>query len=196
MTGKLPVNPLAAIVARGVKSLPTHGPIAQLQERIDRGQVETVTILADVSGSMADRVEDGRRKIDVLQEALDYVRQDLPDAVVVAFSGMAKRCDGALPAPSGGTAMHLALSEAAKLTPRQTIVISDGEPDKESAALVAAAQLSGRIHTIYVGRDDKPKAKAFMAALARRFGGRHYSGDIVIEPAFLQESLRRLLTHD
>lgn len=195
MTRNVPANPFAAIIDRGVESLPARGPIAELEERIQRGQVGAAVIVADVPGSMADLVEDGRRKIDVLQEALDLVREDLPNGVVVAFAGFARVCPDVLPPPAGGTAMHLGLKEARKKTPSQTIVISDGEPDEAGAALREAAMLSGIIHTIYVGRDDNPKAKEFMAALARRFGGRHYSGDIVREPTFLQASLRRLLTH-
>lgn len=195
MTKNLPANPLAAVVARASQSLPARGDIAQQHERIRRGEAGGTLILADVSGSMADLVESGRRKIDVLQQALDAVKSETPSARIVAFATIAQACVGPLPAPEGGTALHRALQIASTLSPLRTVVICDGQPDDAPAALTAAKEVSGVIDTIYIGRDDNQKAKAFMSELARRFGGRDFAGDIILTPTFLQRTMIGLLTH-
>lgn len=186
--------PLARIVAAAAKSLPATGQIARSESC--RATGAGAVILADVSGSMADPIEDGRQKIAVLQEALDAVRPDWPQARLVAFSAVAKPCSGQLPKPGGGTALHLALDAAARLSPVRTLVISDGQPDDEAAAFAAATRLGGLIDTLYVGPDSDRAAIRFMATLARRSGGRSMTRDIARNPEALTGAIRALALPD
>jgi hypothetical protein len=75
---------------------------------------------------------------------------------------------------SAGTALHRAIEYAASLYPSQTLVISDGEPEDEYAAIKAAKKLSGTISTLYVGDDSNKAAIAFMAELAKLGCGKPY----------------------
>ena len=141
------------------------------------GAGQTVVILADVSRSMAEKV--GRQgRVDVLQAALDEVHRASPAAIVIAYANLPELCSGPLPSPSGGTALHLALDRAGAERPRQVIVITDGEPDDEEAALVAADRTSGLIDVIYCGDDSSRQAIDFCRRLARRGGGRYARHDM------------------
>jgi Mg-chelatase subunit ChlD len=176
MTGKSLANPLRGIVAAAVKQLPAvTGGTDRIRRRLDDAGSDIV-VVADVSSSMAEPAGD-RRKIDVLRDALATVPQDCR---MVAFSSVAQdiRDAAGLPAPAGGTALDRALDHAGKYRPRRTIVISDGEPDNEAAALAAAGRLSGVIDVIYCGRDGNARALDFMRRLARAGGGAVVTYDI------------------
>lgn len=180
MTTNLPANPLRSIIAKAAKSLPTDtGATARYKERLDCA-TSGVVILCDTSGSMGERAG-SRRKIDHLREAVGGVIADLPDADLIAFDSGPRRVTLAadIPEPSGGTALHLALDQSATLRPRKTIVVSDGSPDSESAALAAAERLPGIIDVIYCGRDGDTKALDFMRRLARVGGGQVVTCDLV-----------------
>jgi hypothetical protein len=68
--------------------------------------------------------------------------------------------------PSGGTALHVALSDIAPLRPKTVVVISDGEPDHAPAALDAARRLCCRIGTYFCGDERNHAAVAFLRALS------------------------------
>jgi hypothetical protein len=121
-----------------------------------------------------------RRKADVLREALDSLWPDLPGARLIAFGSTAREVDspGGLPAPSGGTALHLALDAAAASRPRKTVVVTDGRPDSEQAALDAAARASGLIDVVYCGPDSDAAALDFLRRLTRVGGGVIIARDI------------------
>jgi hypothetical protein len=76
----------------------------------------------------------------------------------------------------GGTNLAGALEVAARRKPRKTIVISDGLPDSEIAALEAAERMTGAIDTIYCGPDEHP-AVQFLQKLSRQTGGREVTWD-------------------
>jgi Mg-chelatase subunit ChlD len=162
-------NPLQNLIAKASTSLvKTTGETARAARRVgDPGA--PVVILCDTSGSM-DEAAGCRRKIDHLREALESVWGSGP---VLVFSSSVSRLDALahLPAPSGGTALHLGLDAAGELRPRKTIVISDGQPDSEADALTAADRLPGAIDVIYCGPDSDALAVAFMRRLARAGGG-------------------------
>jgi hypothetical protein len=63
--------------------------------------------------------------------------------------------------------------------PARVIVISDGQPDDEAAALKAADELGCRIDVIYCGPDYDAKAIAFMQRLARLGCGECVVEDVV-----------------
>jgi hypothetical protein len=74
----------------------------------------------------------------------------------------------------GSTNLALGLKDITKLNPSQTIVISDGEPNDETAAIAAATELTGTISTVFIGDDDDKTAIAFMKKLATLGCGRTY----------------------
>jgi uncharacterized protein with von Willebrand factor type A (vWA) domain len=165
------VNPIAGVVAAARNALPQiTGATARAQERMSRPRRKV--ILADVSSSMAERAG-SRRKIDVLADALATA----PDqATLVAFSSHVTPVRSAkmLPAPSGGTALHLALDHAHALEATHVLVISDGHPDDPSAALTVADRLDARIDVVYCGPDNDASGMAFMSRLARNGGAAHH----------------------
>jgi hypothetical protein len=167
-------NPLQSLIAGAAKTLPAEtGKTAAYKRRFD-GATEAVVILADVSGSM-DESAGGKRKIDHLREALEAVCPPLASRdwpVMLAFNSAVRALTSPVEigSPSGGTALHLAIDEAAKRAPQKTIVISDGQPDDEQAALDAAERLTGLIDVIYCGPEGGA-GLAFLRRLARSTGG-------------------------
>lgn len=173
-------NPLQSLIAGAAKSLPAAtGDTARFRARVE-GAGAGVVILADVSSSMDERAG-RRRKCEILAEALDQLWPELAGARLIAFGATAAEVlsPDDLPAPSGGTALHLALDAAARPAPAKTVVISDGRPDSEEAALAAAGRLPGLIDVIYCGPDSDAQAIAFMGRLARLGAGRVWVRDVV-----------------
>lgn len=157
------VNPLAAIVAQARQTLPAQTGAAQAAQ-VRRAE-RRMTICADVSGSMQEMAHGGRRKIEILREALVQVAS--PETVCIAFSTATHRCSPSeLPEPNGRTAMHLAISDAVAVDPLGLLMISDGEPDDPGAALRAAGRLRCRINTLYIGPESNQRAIDFMRQLA------------------------------
>ena len=124
------------------------------------------------------------------------------EAVLIAFSSAPQVIPGLsdLPEPSGGTALHSALTLCASFRPRHTLIVSDGQPDDAPAALSAADALPGQIDVIYVGPDNDADAMAFMRKLARLGGGRVVVHDMKKNnarqpgpPAQLAQAIRGLL---
>lgn len=187
-------NPLQSLIAGAAQALPaTTGQTDRFKARLD-GAGAGVVILADVSSSMDERAG-LRRKIEVLAEALNGLWPELRGARLIAFGSTAREVGSPsdLPAPSGGTALHLALEEAAAGRPGKTVVISDGRPDSESAALAAADRLPGVIDVIYCGPDSDQQAIDFMYRLARAGGGRIFIRDIARDPGLRLGSAIRAL---
>jgi hypothetical protein len=175
-------NSLQSLIAGAAAALPAAtGETDRHRARIS-GAGSGVVILADVSSSMAEAAG-GRRKIDLLRDAIASAWPDLPGTTVIAFGSTAEAVPGPadLPPPSGGTALHLALDVAAKARPVRTLVVSDGRPDSESAAMAAADRLPGVIDVIYCGPDSDADAIAFMYRLARIGGGRVVVRDVARE---------------
>jgi hypothetical protein len=195
-------NPLQALIQQAAKQTPaTTGETERYRQRYASAG-ERIILVCDTSGSMAESAG-AKRKIDHLHEALDAVIEGMshpgPVPVLIAFDSVAREIGSpsALPAPSGGTALHLALRAAAGHRPRQTLVISDGRPDSETEALVAAAALPGRIDVVYCGPDTDTQAIAFMRRLAGVGCGRVIVHDIRRHAAagapLLASSVRKLL---
>jgi hypothetical protein len=190
----LPANPLQRLIASAAKAVPRDtGESSRFRARHAAAGTAHV-IVCDVSGSMAESAGT-RRRIDHLREALDQVIQ--PEHILVAFSSAARRIDNPadLPPPSGGTALDLALIEAASHDPAGTLVISDGEPTNPEAALRAAEILPGTIDVIYCGSESNREAVEFMRRLAR-LGCGQYAAHSWTRPGApaLATTMRRLLT--
>lgn len=185
---------IGGVIAQAAATPRETGATAKYAKRRQSAGSATV-ILADCSASMLESAG-SRAKIQLLQDALDQVRPDMPDAALIAFSSMPVLIDSGwhLPRPDGGTDLAEALNRAARERPARTLVISDGQPDDARAALAAADRLSGRIDVIYVGPDGDDRAIAFMRDLARTGGGRCVVNDLTrsLQPP-LQTAVRDVL---
>jgi hypothetical protein len=190
VSGRDLAHPLASFIAEAARRLPAEtGATAEARARAER-----TVILADCSGSMEELV-DRRRKADILQDALDQVLPGLPAAHVVAFASIAVDIarGGRLPPPSGGTALHLALDHASRQRPGHVLVISDGHPDDEAAAIAAVDRLRATIDVIYCGPDGDRAAIEFLRRLAARRGGSVVVHDLArASSPVLSREMRRL----
>jgi hypothetical protein len=145
------------------------GPLAQkVAQRLYTQRVEREEcLLLDVSGSMAEDCGDGRAKIDALRE----IARDFAHVRQFCFSC---DCVESRPAAAGGnTDMALAFSTVKARGVRHVVLITDGMPDSEPAALAAAAGL--KIDIIYVGPPPEPP---FLARLAALTGGQYGAGSL------------------
>lgn len=159
-------NPLATILEQASK-LPENGALKPYTERLNAHTSDVSIICLDTSGSMAETIESGERKIDVLRTAVDACRAG--NEIIVAFASKAIVIanNSKIPEPSGGTDMAAAIKLALPYKPKTTLFISDGIPDSRKQTLNLALQLSGIINTLFIGRDSDAEAKAFMRELAR-----------------------------
>ncbi len=174
-------DPLQSLLKSAARNLPVAtGETETFRRRFESAGATTI-IICDVSGSM-DEKAGSRRKIEHLHEA----GRDSWDAIsgakkLLEFSSGTREISGPdqLSQPSGGTALHLAISVATVHRPAHTLVNSDGQPDDEAAALAAADVLSGTIDVIFCGSDSDLAAIAFMQRLARTGCGRVVVADVV-----------------
>jgi hypothetical protein len=145
--------------------------------------------LVDTSSSMAG--ERYRR----MAEALRTHHAASPRVKLIAFSTTPTPIEGpeALPLAGGGTALHLALQLAMADFPGKVVVWSDGRPDDEDAALLAAAELPGVVDSLYFGDEGDDVAKRFLEKLARNNGGRWVFKDILRGDTLLGGDVRDLL---
>lgn len=169
-------------------------------------------LLADCSYSMAMRDDavtgieswdgSGPRRIDRLAKVLAYVLTYTRLQALVAFGDapMELPVSGrvALPEPSGGTALDLALEHVARMRPEpvRVMVLTDGQPNSPEAALAAARLLKPAvIDGYYVGAEGDEVALAFLAELAACGGPRGKSGRFdLFSPLAVAETIRLRLT--
>lgn len=190
-------NPLQSLLKTAAHSLPAKTGETESFARRFAGTSGTTVILCDVSGSMDERAG-ARTKIEHLREALSEIWDaSRGERRLIAFANAASEVQSPaqLPAPGGGTALHVGLDRAAACRPVHTVVISDGEPDSEDSALEAADRLSGKIDVIYCGSDSNARAVAFMRKLARVGCGSVVVADVVkaASGAALMLGCRKLL---
>lgn len=147
----------------------------------------SVVICADISGSMQGA------KIGRLRIELSKLWPEIKARLIV-FNYDAMWIDGPedLPMPEGGTNIAAALNLAATVWPSEVIVISDGLPQNEQAALNSAARLPGTISVLFVGNDDDYKGAEFMRHLALVGGGMYAHRDLAKNLA-IGDELRGML---
>lgn len=154
-----------------------------------------VICLIDQSGSMSAKdAPGGRSRFDAAADELMNLQTRHPGQVaVVAFSTTVEFCPGGVPNREGGTtdmARALRFVQVADGA-SQIVLISDGLPDREAAARVAARQFRHPIHTIYIGpENDREGGRAFLARLAAETGGRVLESDA---PGLLAAGVAQLL---
>lgn len=133
-------------------------------------------LLCDTSASMGDSdTRGGRRRIDHLAEILADVLRRVRVRSLMTFDDWVREIPLGqsmdLPAPSGSTALHLALDAVGDMVPRpaELVLITDGEPNSEDWALEIAERRLKRvvITAYYVGPEGDYAAMAFLSRLAR-----------------------------
>lgn len=145
---------------------------------------EKVCLLLDVSGSMDDRV-DGAPKIDLLREVV----RGLDAPAIFAFAAGCKRVTReTIPNPHGGTALHRAFLRIKSHAYTRAVIITDGLPDDEDAALREVVGLS--VEIMYVGPAPKPAFLDRLAAAARAGSQAHQTS---LASRTVQERVRLML---
>lgn len=124
----------------------------------------TSALLLDVSGSMCAHVGANVRAIDRLRE----LAADFTDVRRFEFSDdcVELGANDTISEPHMGTAMGNAFDHVKAHDVNHVIVLTDGAPDNEAAALKAANGL--KVDVIYCG---PPPAPPFLEKLARQTGG-------------------------
>ncbi len=153
-----------------------------------------VVILLDVSGSMM--MQDsrgGRSRYDVALEELAQLQANMPGRIaVIGFSDHVEFAPSGKPLFQGANtnlAKALQFARMADIAGMRFIVVSDGQPDDERAALDVAATYKGRIDCVYVGPETDRRSQEFLNKLANAHGGQQVTADRVQQLAAKIETL-------
>lgn len=139
-------------------------------------------VLIDQSGSMDEYdAAEGQSRRAAANEELRKLQERYPGRIAVfEFADSIAFCPGGYPnnAVGGRTDLAGALRYLRPLIEGafDLVVVSDGEPDSESAALDEASRWTSPIHTIYIGEAGGDGEK-FLARLAKATGGRKFTAD-------------------
>ena len=153
-------------------------------------------LVVDMSGSMASHdAPGGLSRYEAAENELRQLQSSMPGKVaVVAFSSSVQFCPGGIPPRlGGGTDMAKALRfvQAADGV-AQIVLISDGEPDSESATLAAAREFEQKIDAVYIGPESGyyARGRGFLEKLAAATGGQSMKS---AAPGLLKEQVESLL---
>lgn len=134
-------------------------------------QLADTVFLLDTSGSM-NRSYQGKRLIDHLKSAI----ADYPNLRKFSFnSGF---YPDTIPNPDGGTDMAYAFGQIFHFYPQHIILVSDGLPNDQTAAIEAAKRTKAKVDIIYIGKPGDP-GEAFMLRLARLCGGQTFTASLL-----------------
>ena len=178
---------------------PTKGSLSQVAEEkgitVEQAFANAeVVVVIDQSGSMCSMdARDGQERFDVAEEELRKIQESYPGRVAVfEFSDDIRFCPDGVPTRIGRmTNLTNALryvKQADNLY--EIVVISDGEPDNEYAAMAVARTFKGPIHTIFIGEEGN-QGQDFLRKLAQATGGRQFQAD---KPGELMPGVVALLT--
>ena len=152
----------------------------------DRGLPDpSQALVLDISGSMAATLGPNVRAIDELRKVADQFR----DVRRFEFHSSTReiQANEKIGDPRGGTNLALALMTVKAKGIKHAVVITDGQPDDEDAALAAAKGM--KIDVFYIGPDPAPE---FCRDLARETGG-EYGKASLHAPKALGQAVRALL---
>jgi hypothetical protein len=171
-------------------------PLTGFAAAVAAKQTETgagMLFLLDCSFSMQDhvritlkgKINAERMRIDILRRTVADLRRAKPNAQMMAFGpvffqhtgefGFTKLLakDEEVPdATGGGTPLAEAIRDAAAAGAKRIVILSDGVPNDQDAALEAARAFGMRVDCIYIGGDGEADEGAkFLAQLAEASGG-------------------------
>lgn len=153
--------------------------VGSLTDLIRVRQNENVLLLLDCSGSMDSRIANGQTRSAALGDTVRGIQSEKELKMAQFGSGHEPSfvTMNAIPPPCGGTPLHLAIDFGKSNGHARLIVISDGCPDSEHAALEAANRFGGRIDVVFIGNKGE-RGEAFLLSLARTTGGESFTGDL------------------
>ncbi len=132
--------------------------------------IQDSIFLLDVSGSMDTQV-DKERKIDHLRKVM--TKYPKGRKICFATKPYDEEHSKTIPEPDGGTDLARAIIYVQKMYAfKKIVLVSDGEPDDDIAAIRAAKACNVPIDIIYIGK-EKGRGASFMAMLARETGGKY-----------------------
>lgn len=122
-------------------------------------------LLLDVSGSMNEEVEPGRRKIDALQ---DVVKNSFSGNIYAFNTTCNKVSKNQIPSPYGGTCMSQAIKACKSSGYRKIVMITDGNCDSWDEQLTIEECKNIELQILYIGFGEKPD---FLNRLAKSTNG-------------------------
>lgn len=140
-------------------------------------------LVIDVSSSMSYPIEGGFRRIDRCREVVGSLHQKGVDFRQIVFSDSPIEMP-TIPEPHGGTNLADALAMALDNYATKIAVVSDGEPNSESAAMeqaYRAKQMGVVIDVMFCGQPGT-RGEAFLKELAQATGGQGETVDLSDEP--------------
>lgn len=163
------MNTTLTTTATAVDQLKASAGASSLQSLV-RGRVKRSLLLVDASGSMDSYTAKGQRKIDVLRQVVKDLREAHPVPVAAfGIKGGVEVVD-TVPEPHGSTNMHTAIDFGAGQGATHLIIVTDGQPDSESATFAAASRFGKPIDVFYIG-DGNDGGADFAKRLAAATGG-------------------------
>jgi len=127
-------------------------------------------LLLDCSSSMSQRIRSGKRRIDALRDVTNELVKTHP-VPMAAFGGHNQVEVVEAPIePTGSTPLDVAIEFGHQQGANHLVVVTDGEPNSETAAFNAARAFGGPIDVFYVG-DGVGRGVEFAKELARMTGG-------------------------
>lgn len=146
-------------------------------------QVQAV-ILFDRSASMDEHdAPGGLTRYTMAVSELSKLQAQCPGRIaIVQFNDECSFQPGGVPdRPTGTTdlagALELVKRKNMDSPGMRIIVISDGEPDDEAAALVTAKKFANRIDVVYCGPTERPQGREFLRRLSAASGGQLVTAD-------------------
>jgi hypothetical protein len=143
--------------------------------------LDSTVILADVSGSMHDRVRDGQRRYEVLCDALSSLRGGtvipFDDRVYPATTAAEIRANFGTKY-GGMTDYSPALKSAGTHRPSAVLLISDGAAHDPHEAVEEAVRLGVPVHTMFIGTRGELAAIGLLRRIAEATGGNFTDQDL------------------
>lgn len=146
-------------------------------------------LLVDTSGSMADVIRTGERKIDALRKVVSNLRAER-HVPVASFNSRVSLVDEEIPEPHGGTRMAEAIRFGKSQGANHLALVTDGET-YDGAVISEAQAFGGPIDTFYIGEPNTYGA-SLAQQIAEITGGTATVTDLG-NPRQLETTLRGLL---
>lgn len=176
-----------------VRKLEKSLAVGSLSELVRTRQVENIWLLLDTSGSMGESIGGGKKRIHGLRETAQALQSERAMPIIQFGNGHEPSVitNERIPDPCGGTPMALAIDLAIAQKAGRIVIISDGCPDSQGAAMESAARFGGRIDVVFVGRPGE-YGESFLKKLAESTGGESFTGDLS-KPKEISSGIMRLL---